>query len=78
MSVCLFVYIYIVGLCIFIQFTWFDLHCASVCAGLSFTVSYSQGEAVLPSYQVSQKQHCLVVGVVQHILLEQKTNLYNF
>lgn len=50
--------------------TWFDLHCAPVSVGLSFTVSYCQGEAVFPLHQVSQKQHCLVVRVVQYILLE--------
>ena len=55
------------------DFTGFDLHCAPVSAGLSFAVSYGQVEAVLPRHQVSQKQHCLVVRVVQYILLEQKT-----
>lgn len=53
-----------------VQFTWFDLHSAPVGAGLPFTVSYSEAEAVLPLHQVSQKQHCLVVRVVQYILLE--------
>lgn len=69
LHVCLSLCVYIVGLSVFIQCTWFDLHCASVSAGLSFTVSYSQGEDVLPCHQISQKQHCLVVRVVQHILL---------
>lgn len=51
-------------------FTWFDLHCASVSAGLSLTVSDCQGETVLPLHQVSQKQHCLVVRAVQYILFK--------
>lgn len=51
-----------------VQFTLFDLHCAPVNVGLSFTVSYCQGEAVFPLHQVSQEQHCLVVRVVQYIL----------
>lgn len=55
-----------------VDFTWFDLHGAPVSIGLSFTVSYCQGEAVFPLHQVSQKQHCLVVRVVQYILLEWK------
>lgn len=49
--------------------TWFDLHGASVGAGLSFAVCDSQGEAVLPLHQVSEKQHGLVVRVVQHVLM---------
>lgn len=52
--------------------TWFDLHCAPASAALSLTVSYSQGEAVLPLHQVSQKQHCLVVRVVQYFLLKER------
>lgn len=56
-----------------VHFTWFDLDGAPVSAGLSLTVSYSQGEAILPLHQVSQKQHCLVVRVVQYVLLEKKT-----
>lgn len=51
-------------------FTWFDLHSAAVTAGLSFTVCYSQSEAVLALHQVSQEQHCLVVRVVEDVLLE--------
>lgn len=50
--------------------TWFDLHGASVTAGLSFTVSHSQTEAVLSCHQVSQEQHGLMVGVIQNLLQE--------
>lgn len=61
--------------------TWFDLHCAPPLAALSFAVSYSQDEAVFALHQVSKKQHCLVVGAVQHILLnktKQKNNTFLF
>lgn len=58
----------------FCPHTWLDLHGALAGAALSLTVSHSQGEAVLPLHQVSQKQHCLVVRVVQYILLKDKKN----
>lgn len=70
MGICVHMHVF-VGL-----LTWFDLHCAPPLAALSFAVSYSQDEAVFALHQVSKKQHCLVVGAVQHILLnktKQKT-----
>lgn len=55
--------------------TWFDLHGASVTAGLSFTVGHSQTEAILSCHQVSQEQHRLMVGVIQNLLQETKKNV---
>lgn len=55
--------------------TWFDLHGASVTAGLSFTVGHSQTEAVLSCHQVSQEQHGLMVRVIQNLLQETKKNV---
>lgn len=62
----------IIALCV--HYTCFDLHCGFVSAGLSLTVSYSQGEAVLSLHKVCEKQHRLVVRVVQHILWEKRTD----
>lgn len=65
MGICVHMHVF-VGL-----LTWLDLHCAPPLAALSFAVSYSQDEAVFALHQVSKKQHCLVVGAVQHILLNK-------
>jgi len=51
--------------------TWSNLYSAFVSMGLSLTVSYSQGESVLPFHQITNKKHCLVVRVIQDILEEK-------